>query len=105
MKTSLKIFGIAFVHWVVQVVSLSVGSTLAESNFEPSFFVTLFEVLSKMLLIPVVLPVLEIWPDSLPGLVGHIPFLINSLIWGAGIYFGWKKWNQNSKSKKENVAV
>ena len=105
MKTSLKIFGIAFVHWVVQVLSLSVGSTLAESNFEPTIIVALFEILSKLLLLPAVLPVLEIWSDSLPGIVGHIPFIINSSIWGTGVYFGWKKWEKKSKSKKENVAV
>jgi hypothetical protein len=55
--------------------------------------------------LPLVLPVLEIWPDSLPEIVGHIPFLINSIIWGVLIYFGWEKWKKNSKSEKQNVAV
>ncbi|GAB5410567.1 MAG: hypothetical protein BalsKO_29320 [Balneolaceae bacterium] len=105
MRIFLKILLLGFIHRLIQFLVLAVGSTLAEMNFEPSIVVDIFEILSKLLLLPLVLPILEILPDNLPSIVQNIPFIINSLLWGAGIYFGWKKWRQKSNSTKENVAV
>lgn len=105
MRVFLKILLLGFIHRLVQFLVLAVGSTLAEMNFEPSIVVDIFEILSKLLLLPLVLPILEILPDNLPLLIQYIPFIIDSLIWGAGIYYVWKKWKQSSKSKEKNVAV
>lgn len=105
MRIFLKILLLGFIHRLIQFLVLAVGSTLAEMSFEPSFVVDIFEILSKILLLPIVLPILEIFPDDLPSIVQNIPFIINSLLWGAGIYFGWIKWKQIFKSKEENVAV
>ncbi len=82
-----RILLLSLLHFVVQIgvfaSSFSVGMTYFDSLEEPSIASRILDRLSEFLMLPLVKPLISIWPKGWRGFpLEHLPFILNSLVWG-----------------------
>ena len=98
---TLRVIGFTFAHFVVQlgvfVVAFSVGMRTFETMEPVGPLETVLNGVSNLLMLPLALPLVRWWPFGTPPgfLFQHLPFLLNSLLWGVSLAYLWP-WKQGT---------
>ena len=112
MKSVWKILLLSFIHYILCIATLFYSFSVSTASFEspgPStFLVDLLQVILIILWYPLALPLseLEFFKTANTGFpLSHLPLILNSLIWGTVLYFGWKFCKDRFKRNKKASAV
>ena len=99
---------IAIAHFIVSRVlfiwSFGLGMARFDTGQPASARERTAEGASNVLDFPIRLIVDQLPPDLMPGLIGYIPFVVNSLIWGLVIWFVYSR-IVNAKAEKNAFYV
>ncbi|PAP74792.1 hypothetical protein B1759_16570 [Rubrivirga sp. SAORIC476] len=90
-----RVFGFAFAHFVLQLGVFAITFALGMGRFDTGESAGLFEKalggVSDLLMLPLALPLVHWWPFGATGFpLEHLPFILNSLLWGVGLAYLWR---------------
>lgn len=99
LKRALTIALLALAHLAASAIGtmakLHVAIQIFETGLPPSFTELLLDRTLKLLYFPLV-SVARLAPSgTFPGLVGWLPFALNSLLWGCAIVWAGQWWRQS----------
>ena len=73
--------------------SFSVGMSQFDTGEPAGLFGSALGAISALLMLPLALPLVRWWPFGATGFpLEHLPFILNSLVWGVGLAFARRKW-------------
>ena len=107
MPSIWQILGLGSAHLVAQFTVLWLRSSIAMRRFDspdPTAALAWGELVLEgvwtVLAFPLLGPLLEVWPSRFSEFpLRDGPFLLNSLVWGVALAFGWRGWKERRKKR------
>jgi hypothetical protein len=101
-----RIIGFTLLHFACTLVAFGMYFALGMGRFDtgapPTWIEYALEACWKVLALPLAFPVMymHLWPwDDFP--LGHVPFILNSLMWGFAFNWWWMRRKRKTLAKKE----